>query len=381
MRKPRIAFYAPLKPPDHPIPSGDREIGRLLMKALSACGYEVTLASRYISYQKRPSPDLFRERRDGGIAEKERLLKHYGNGKAPDLWFTYHPYCKSPDWIGPEVAEKLRIPYVTAEACRTHQATDADWVEARAQVQRSVAGATVNFCLKPSDYEYLRSFMPAMDGVRWLAPFIDADEIISQAARSVRLPFSGRDPVIVAAGMMRPGWKVANYLMLAGSLKKVADVPWNLVIVGDGPAREEIEEAFSFVPADRIFWTGALEKTEVAGALAAGDFFAWPGMHEAIGMIFLEAQIVGLPVAATRSFGVPLVVGDGDTGLLSEPEDIDAYAASLRKLICDTALRKRLGRSAQQHVREKHDVRAATSTLKAELDPLLGISGQSRQAQ
>jgi hypothetical protein len=47
----RIAFYAPMKPPDHAIASGDREIARLMVMALEAAGFEVEIASRFISYQ------------------------------------------------------------------------------------------------------------------------------------------------------------------------------------------------------------------------------------------------------------------------------------------------------------------------------------------
>jgi hypothetical protein len=42
----RIAFYAPMKPPDHPVPSGDRRMSRLLIAALGRAGHEVELASR-----------------------------------------------------------------------------------------------------------------------------------------------------------------------------------------------------------------------------------------------------------------------------------------------------------------------------------------------
>ncbi|MFZ9635662.1 MAG: glycosyl transferase, partial [Alphaproteobacteria bacterium] len=42
----RLAFYAPLKPPDHPVPSGDRRMAQLLMAALAARGHDVELASR-----------------------------------------------------------------------------------------------------------------------------------------------------------------------------------------------------------------------------------------------------------------------------------------------------------------------------------------------
>ena len=42
----RVAFYAPMKPPDHPVPSGDRRMAALLMQALSLAGHEVELSSR-----------------------------------------------------------------------------------------------------------------------------------------------------------------------------------------------------------------------------------------------------------------------------------------------------------------------------------------------
>ncbi len=45
----KIAFYAPLKPPDHPIPSGDRRVAQLLMSALRHAGHEVRLVSRFRS--------------------------------------------------------------------------------------------------------------------------------------------------------------------------------------------------------------------------------------------------------------------------------------------------------------------------------------------
>ena len=41
----KIAFTAPMKPLDHPVPSGDRTMGRLIVKALESLGHEVTIAS------------------------------------------------------------------------------------------------------------------------------------------------------------------------------------------------------------------------------------------------------------------------------------------------------------------------------------------------
>ena len=73
----RVAFYAPLKPPDFPIPSGDRTVARLLMRALGAAGHEVEIASRFRSRDGGGDPARQdRMRRIGGRLAK-RLIRRY----------------------------------------------------------------------------------------------------------------------------------------------------------------------------------------------------------------------------------------------------------------------------------------------------------------
>ncbi len=373
MAKPRIAFYAPIKPPDHPIASGDREIARLLVRALRACGYDVEIASRYIAYQKRPSQALFDERKSGALIEAQAVVDRYRSDQPPDLWFTYHPYCKAADWIGPAVCEAFAIPYVTAEAARTRQGEEADWVNARAQVQKAASAAAVNFCLKQSDWAYLQTFLRDMNNVVRIKPFIDVSETIANARdHPYQLPFANAGPVIVTAGMMRPGWKLESYKLLASALAGLTDRAWNLLIIGDGPAIPDVKAAFSFVPPERSHFAGSVHKGAVPGMLASADIFAWPGMHEAIGMVFMEAQAVGLPVAAMASLGVPLVVDDGVTGILAAEGDASGLRVALTKLLAQPSLRAAFGAAAVQHVRNRHDIAAASRTLKSAIDPLLG---------
>src|SRR5579859_5659357 len=113
----RIAFYAPLKPPDHQTPSGDRRVARLFVEALRHAGNDVFVASRLRSFDGAgdPARQARIAARSGQIAN--RLIDRWRRQPhaAPDLWFTYHLYYKAPDWIGPAVSQALRIPYVTAE--------------------------------------------------------------------------------------------------------------------------------------------------------------------------------------------------------------------------------------------------------------------------
>src|SRR5437660_10875531 len=109
----RIAFYAPLKPPDHPVPSGERRVARLLLDALRLAGHQPFVASRLRTYDGRGDPE--RQQRLAAIGRRgaERLLRCWRRDpeKAPELWLTYHLYYKAPDWLGPAVSKALGIPY------------------------------------------------------------------------------------------------------------------------------------------------------------------------------------------------------------------------------------------------------------------------------
>src|SRR5918999_554082 len=100
----RIAFYAPLKPPTHVTPSGDRRVAGLLMDALELVAEHVELVSTFRSFDA--DGDTARQealRSQGGVLA-ERFIKEWQAAPPelrPDLWFTYHVYYKAPDWLGP----------------------------------------------------------------------------------------------------------------------------------------------------------------------------------------------------------------------------------------------------------------------------------------
>src|SRR5260370_37469861 len=114
----RVAFYSPLKPPDHLVPSGDRRIAQLFLDALRSAGHEPFVASRLRSYDGAGNP--LRQARLASLArrEAERLLRGWRQEPraAPELWFTYHLYYKAPDWLRPPISSSLRLPYVVAES-------------------------------------------------------------------------------------------------------------------------------------------------------------------------------------------------------------------------------------------------------------------------
>jgi glycosyltransferase involved in cell wall biosynthesis len=163
--------------------------------------------------------------------------------------------------------------------------------------------------------------------------------------------------------MMRPGDKLASYRALAGALGRLQDLSWRMLVVGDGPARAEVEAALGAAIPGRAAYLGALGLSDVAAVYAAADLCAWPAVNEAYGMAMLEAQAAGIPVVSCATRGVPDVVEHGRTGLLAPYGDEPALAALVRNLLVDTGKRARLGAAAAAFVAGERSVESAALRL------------------
>ena len=120
----RAAFYAPMKPPDHAVPSGDRSIARLFMAALQHAGYVPEVASTLRTWCREASE--LETQQQAAAQEAARLIAIWRTNP-PDVWLTYHVYYKAPDWIGPSVCQALNIPYVIAEASYAPKRANGPW--------------------------------------------------------------------------------------------------------------------------------------------------------------------------------------------------------------------------------------------------------------
>jgi glycosyltransferase involved in cell wall biosynthesis len=353
----RIAFYAPLKPPDHPIPSGDRRVARLFLEALRIAGHEPFVASRLRSRDGDGN-----SARQASIAARgrriaERLIANWRRQPqtAPGLWFTYHLYYKAPDWLGPAVATALGIPYVVAEGSLAAKRADGPWALGHRAVEAALRRADRVIGLNPADREGVLPALPGCD--RWvaMAPFLDV--------RSYRAAQPRAGPArLIAVAMMRPGDKLASYRLLGAVLAELLDLSWTLRIVGDGPVRAGVEAALAPL-GERVDFLGTLNDMAVGDSLAGSDLFVWPAINEAFGMAVLEAQASGVPVVAGASGGISGIVAHGATGLLASPGDAQAFAAAVRQLILDSEQRAAMGTTARDRALREHDLAAAAERL------------------
>ncbi|MEM7776302.1 MAG: glycosyltransferase family 4 protein [Pseudomonadota bacterium] len=352
----QIAFQATLKPPDHPVPSGDRLMARLLMSALDRIG-DVRVASRFVSRSRSPDPAHLTAIRSAALAEADKLIKAYTDGSwRPDVWLTYHLYYKAPDWIGATVSAALGIPYVVAEASYAGKRDRDAWAPWQADAVTQMRAADLIFCFSQLDRVGLAKVV-APDRLRDLAPFLDTKAFDRSAERSLRR----EGPVqLVTVAMMRHDAKLESYRHIAGALQQLSPHHWHWHVVGDGAAEADVRAASASLDPARITWHGRLESVDVRRVLREADVFVWPGVREGFGMAYLEAQALGLPVVAFRTGGVPAVVRHGETGLLVDDQTADAFAGALYRLIADPDLRARMGRAARHFVlRERSLVHAS----------------------
>ncbi|MGI9402467.1 MAG: glycosyltransferase family 4 protein [Rhizobiaceae bacterium] len=371
----KIAYYAPLKPPDHPIPSGDRQMSRMLLNALLRAGYDAFLASRLISYSKRHAAEHMEARIAAAREEADRLVDSWKKeDKQPDLWFCYHPYDKSPDWLGMEICQRLNIPMITAEPCKTGQGPNGEWIPWRAEAQRGIAMANMNIVMTPADFEYVSTFIEP-EKIALMDPFIDQDLLVETPIEEDPWPDEPDIVRLLTVGMMRPGAKLDSYKVLASALAKLENQNWFLVIAGGGPGRDMVEAEFDPSVKNRIHFAGEVEAGTAIGLMEKADVLAWPGCREAYGMVYLEAGSRGVPAAALDNMGVPLVVVDGKTGLLADPENPGDYARILDRLIADKVLREKLGKGAKTFVSEERSGQMAAKRLSQIIERVMAKAG------
>jgi glycosyltransferase involved in cell wall biosynthesis len=358
----RIAFYAPLKSPNHPVPSGDRLMGRLLIRALHMGGHTVQVASEFRSFASTPEAAA---RVEGEAAlELQRLRAEWTGGRQPDLWFCYHPYYKSVDPFGPVLCAEFGIPLITAEASYSPKRDQTDWAPYQARIGAMVRDAAVNIGFTRRDREGLERAIPEAH-IAALAPFIDtaAFERLQPVPEPTRL---------ITVAMMRAGDKMQSYAMLAEALATIRDKPWTLAIVGDGPMRGEVERLFATFEPGRIDWLGERGADDIVEDLGRSGIYVWPGCGEAYGLAYLEAQAAGLPVVAQNTAGVPEVVLSEVTGLLTAEGDIAAYASAISGLLDDASKRTDMANAARRFVLAERSLAIAAKAINANLCRYIG---------
>ena len=161
-------------------------------------------------------------------------------------------------------------------------------------------------------------------------------------------------PLLLYVGRVSPEKQIDRIKLV------LEEIPGSrLAIVGDGPAKEELEAHFT---GTATHFVGYLHGLELAAAYASADAFLFPSATETLGLVLLEAMAAGCPVVAARSGGIPDIVTDGVNGYLFEPDDPQGAIAATQRLLAAKQEREELRENARLEA-EKWGWNAATCQL------------------
>nr|WP_287411610.1 glycosyltransferase family 4 protein [Pseudodesulfovibrio sp.] len=347
----KIALCTPFKPLDNPSVSGDVTIARDLLDTLRELGHDVFALPYFPAKEIYRKPALW----PGGFLAVDRMVRA---ARGADCWLTFGSYYKVPDVFGPTATHRLNIPYFIVQA---------SYAENRGKKLATWSGYTLNkramlradhiFCNRKND---VRGCAKLLSQSRYTAiqpglpkGLLKQDTV---AGAQLRKKWStGDSVVIVTVAMMRSGVKEQGLRWLFDSCAELIAEGQNITLVvgGDGPCRAELEARAKELLGERVRFLGMIDRLELATIFSAGDMFAFPGLKESLGMVYLEAQMCGLPVVATDDEGAPMVVSHGQTGLITNATHKD-FTAGVRQLALNPVLRNELAAHCAAYVRDVH---------------------------
>lgn len=240
---------------------------------------------------------------------------------------------------------------------------------------------SAQFTVTVSDYNrrYLNRLVDSQTPVHRLYNGIDLQKLaVHEGPREANL--------MVAVGRMVEK-KGFPYLLDACSRLAAKEAPWNLVLIGDGPDRQSLQQqAIDLNLADRVFFAGALTQNEVLSWLRRASLFVLPciigksGDRDGLPTVILESMAVGTPVISTRVAGIPEMIDHGQSGWLVAPEDSDQLANALHDaLSLSSKQRRSIARSARRRMESDFDLYTNVQTLNRHFDAQEIIETTRRQ--
>jgi len=346
---------------------GGTEIQTLnLVGVLAQGGYAVTVFGYYeyddvmVTAMEKAGAQVYllKQNRTDGLWHLFMSLRAYFREKRPDI---VHVQYMAPGLI-PVLAAKLAG--IKTIFATVHQPGRTYGLKARLFLCTAARLCTTFFCnslaVEKSWFGSAALCRPGSTKVRrhyTIYNAVDTEAIakaVSGADRTgLRLQLGlGDGPVVGIAARLR--WEKGHALLLGAFpevLRKFSGA--KLLIVGDGPDRESLEQkAKSLGIADHVRWLGQKSSEEVYKLYSIMDIVVVPSLFEGFGLSAAEAMAAGLPVVATNVDGLTEVVVDNETGCLVTAGDIAALSKVLQNLLSDRTGAREMGRKGQVRVRE-----------------------------
>jgi colanic acid/amylovoran biosynthesis glycosyltransferase len=172
---------------------------------------------------------------------------------------------------------------------------------------------------------------------------------------------------VVAVGRLHAS-KGHDVLIRAVDLLRRDGQAIDLRILGAGPSEGELRDLIDNLGCGgHVQLLGSRSEDDVISEFGQADIFALASHAEPLGVVFMEAMAMGLPVVGTRAGGVAEVIVPDQTGLLVPPGDVVAMADALRRLAAEPDTRRRFGQAGRERAVNVFDSRHGAVRLRDRL--------------
>ncbi len=271
----------------------------------------------------------------------------------PDVFFTYHLHHNSLDPLSPLIAKILKRPYFIYDALSS---------KGHYQIlnQLSLKSADHIFTDKIEGHPHrLKSLLK--EKITYIPPSLDLGlyEKIDPQRYKLRqtLHIPQNEVVISSVAMLRPKTKIESIQFLIECLSDLRKEGINFTYIhaGGGKGLKKITSLAEKQLQNKFHILGTLNSHEVRTVFGESDIFAFPGLNEEFGIVYLEAQASQLPVVTFNNRGISDSISKDKSAFATPLMDKRQYKNALRKLIMDPDLRMRMGHEGLKYIKEKHN--------------------------
>ena len=248
-----------------------------------------------------------------------------------------------------ELSKLTGVPYTfTAHGYDIHRKPPADFRD-RALLARAVV------TVSDANADYIaHQFQVPRDHLRVIPCGVNTDEFAPAA-----LPIAvAHNPALWLVCVARHvAVKNLGLLLDACAELRRRGVEFRCAMIGDGPLGDELlAKRDELKLQSLVTLPGALDQAEVLKWWQRAAVGVLSSQNEGMPVCLMEAAACGVPVVAPSVGGIPELVQDGVTGLLTKANDLNSLATALQRLLCDSDLRIRLGQAARRRAEQSFSV-------------------------
>lgn len=236
-------------------------------------------------------------------------------------------------------------------------------------INKSDGVTAVSEYLKADTYKHFE----VKKDIRVIPNFVDLERFQKHDKEHFKKAIAAAgERIVVHVSNFRKLKRVEDVLAVFARILKEIDA--RLLLVGDGPTRQEMEQQCRVLGiCEKVAFLGKQEAVEEV--LAVSDLMVLPSENESFGLAALEAMACGVPVISSDAGGIPEVNIDGVTGFVSPVGDVEGMAANALKLLKNEELLNRFGQNAYEQAR-RFDVEKIMPLYEDYYQEIMALSGK-----